>query len=95
MAAVAQQPITTVLRSGCDLMMNYKGGILTHDTGCDCCTTSCIDHAVVIVGYNLDAEIPYWNLRNSWGESYGEKGYFRIGMNDPGCGWVSISYLLV
>jgi len=87
MAAVAQQPVTTVLRSGCDLMSNYKGGILTHDSGCECCATSCIDHAVVIVGYNLDAEIPYWTLRNSWGEAYGEAGYFRVGMNNPGCGW--------
>lgn len=89
MAAVAQQPITSVLRSGCDLFMNYQGGVITSDSGCECCKTSCIDHAVVIVGYNATAETPYWKLRNSWGPFWGEEGHFRIAMDDPGCGWVS------
>ena len=89
MAAVAQQPVTSVMSSGCDLFMNYRAGVLTHNRGCACCEKSCIDHAVVIVGYNATAATPYWKLRNSWGAGWGEKGYFRVAMNDPGCGWVS------
>lgn len=87
MAAVAMQPITSVLKSGCDLLPNYNEGVLTHDTGCQCCDVSCIDHAVVIVGYDTTANPPYWKLRNSWGPEWGEEGYFRIAMDDPGCGW--------
>ena len=38
-----------------------------------------VDHAVVLVGYGVD-ELggPYWKIRNSWGESYGESGYVRV-----------------
>jgi Papain family cysteine protease len=33
-------------------------------------------HAVTIVGYDIDEE--YWICKNSWGNSWGESGYFRI-----------------
>lgn len=41
--------------------------------------TPTVDHAVVIVGYGND-ELggPYWKIRNSWSESYGESGYVRV-----------------
>ena len=48
---------------------------------------NCIDHAVVIVGYNLTHNPPYWKIRNSWGVGWGELGHVRVAMNDPGCGW--------
>ncbi len=73
--------------SDCNLFTSYKDGVLTHDNGCECCEVSCIDHAVVIVGYNTTHEIPYWKIRNSWGLSWGEEGHVRIAMNQPGCGW--------
>ncbi|CAL6020223.1 Cathepsin_B [Hexamita inflata] len=41
-------------------------------------------HAVVFVGYGHDGLNKYWLVRNSWGESWGENGYFRIlrGVNE-------------
>lgn len=33
-------------------------------------------HAIVIVGY--DDEEKYWICRNSWGETWGDKGYFYL-----------------
>lgn len=37
-------------------------------------------HAVNIVGWGTDADtgIFYWLIRNSWGEAWGDNGYFRI-----------------
>ncbi len=62
-SAVSMQPVTSVLKSNCELLMNYKEGVLTTDADCRCCETSCIDHAVVIVGYNTTALTPYWKVR--------------------------------
>lgn len=87
MAAVSQQPITTTMKSQCDLISLYRKGVLTADMGCECCEASCIDHAVVIVGFDTTEDIPYWKVRNSWGPSWGEAGHFRVAMDEPGCGW--------
>jgi len=38
-----------------------------------------LNHAVQLVGYGSDAEHgDYWLVRNSWGGSWGERGYIRL-----------------
>jgi C1A family cysteine protease len=44
-------------------------------------------HWVVVVGWKDDAEVKnggYWICRNSWGEKWGENGYFRIAYGECG-----------
>ncbi|CAF1474251.1 unnamed protein product [Adineta steineri] len=65
---------------------SYKSGIW-QPSGCPTSLAS-TNHAVVIVGYGVDAttNIPYWKVRNSWGTSWGEAGYFRIQSGVNMCG---------
>lgn len=52
-------------------------------------TTGCgttLDHAVVAVGYGLDVAtgLNYFLVRNSWGSSWGDKGYIKIAQSSTG-----------
>ncbi|KAG7358329.1 cell surface protein [Nitzschia inconspicua] len=73
-----QQPIAMVIKSSCRTLSNYRSGILTDDGDCACNAPECLDHAVLMVGYDDSADIPYWKIKNSWGTGWGEDGYFRV-----------------
>jgi len=42
------------------------------------------NHGIVLVGYNDTSNIStsYWIIKNSWGEGFGESGYFKLGFNE-------------
>jgi hypothetical protein len=51
----------------------YERGVYNGNCGTD------VDHAIQAVGYGTDKGENYWLVRNSWGGSWGESGYIRIG----------------
>ena len=50
-----------------------------------------IDHAVTVVGYGIEKKTRYWIIKNSWGKSWGEGGYFRLERDHNACGINSYS----
>jgi cathepsin F/cysteine peptidase B len=62
----------------------YKGGVVTSST----CKNSGVklDHAIQLVGFNEDAEVPYWIVRNSWNTNWGNEGYIYLKMGENTCG---------
>ena len=69
-----------------DPLQTYTSGIL--DVTSARCPISGINHAVLLVGYGYDSstKIDYWLIKNSWGSSWGESGYFRIRRGNGTCG---------
>lgn len=68
--ALQKGPLMTSFSVYEDFMF-YKGGVYKHVTG-----KVVGGHAVTIVGYD-DAD-KAWLIQNSWGENWGEKGFFRM-----------------
>merc|ERR1711964_358884 len=66
-------------------MQWYHGGVANpYDF---LCNPKKLDHGVAIVGFGEDpSKGKYWIIRNSWGPTWGEKGYYRIVRGKGKCG---------
>jgi hypothetical protein len=76
------QPLSVSISAGCSAFSSYKSGILTASACVSGCSSPRIDHAVLLVGFGIDASTQqeYWIVQNSWGTSWGESGFVRIAM---------------
>ncbi|KAK9671068.1 hypothetical protein RND81_12G004700 [Saponaria officinalis] len=66
LAAVNQQPVSVNIDS--TGIRHYSSGV--YNGGC----SSKINHEVAVIGYGQN----YWLIKNSWGESWGMKGYLML-----------------
>lgn len=91
MEAVLVQPVPISIHASESFRL-YQSGILDPS---DCSKRP--NHAVSLVGYGAENGIAYWILRNSWGVTWGEQGYFRLrrGVNRCGIGLRSTPVLVV
>ena len=64
--ALADRPVSMIMKSACKTLSNYKSGILTDDGDCQVFSVDDIDHAVLMVGYGIDESsgISYFKLKN-------------------------------
>jgi len=79
-AAVDGQPVSIAIEADQSGFQLYKSGVF-----CGVCGTN-LDHGVLAVGYGTEGTSDYWKIKNSWGVSWGEKGYIRVCRNSDKCG---------
>ena len=70
-------PVSVAIEADTRTFQLYTGGVLTSSA----CGTN-LDHGVLTVGYGSEAGIEYWLVKNSWGTSWGDKGYVKIERSD-------------
>ena len=71
--AVTKGPVSVAIEADQAAFQLYNGGVISKNCGTK------LDHGVLVVGFGTDSTLgDYWKLKNSWGGSWGESGFFRI-----------------
>ena len=78
-AAIQKGPVSVAIEADKPAFQGYTSGVIT--SGCG--TT--LDHGVLAVGYGSENGQAYFLVKNSWGASWGEEGYVKIGQDNV-CG---------
>jgi len=73
MTAIAQQPVSIAIEADQRDFQLYESGVFTGKCG----TT--LDHGVLVVGYGTENNNDFYLVKNSWGTTWGDQGYIKLG----------------
>ncbi|XP_074601850.1 cathepsin L-like [Brevipalpus obovatus] len=79
--AVSRGVVSVAIEATFELQM-YSGGI--YSSACE--SPAQLNHGVTAVGYGTQDGQDFWIVKNSWGQNWGEQGYFRFAKGQDLCG---------
>jgi C1A family cysteine protease len=77
-AALQKNPVSVAIEADTFIFQFYRSGVFD-DVSCG----TNLDHGVLAVGFGTDAASgkDYFIVKNSWGPSWGDKGFIKIAKN--------------
>jgi C1A family cysteine protease len=73
MAALNKQPVSIAIQADQKDFQLYNSGVFTGSCGTK------LDHGVLVVGYGSEDGSDYYLVKNSWGTTWGDQGYIKLG----------------
>jgi len=83
LTASNSQPISVAIDASHQSFQMYTSGVYYEAQ----CSSSQLDHGVLVVGYGVDDGKDFWLVKNSWGTQWGINGYIEMSRNrNNNCG---------
>jgi cathepsin L len=79
--AIEVGPLSVAIEADKSIFQSYKSGVISGNT----CGKQ-LDHGVLAVGMGTEGGKAYWKVKNSWGASWGMKGYVLLAKGADECG---------